>query len=70
MISWKAVFRQGSRLAGPAAALALAELIDTGRTDMPIGDFGVERFAAQRAAAVSTMSEEFSHDVIRKGETP
>lgn len=55
---------------GPAAALALAELIDTGRTDMPIGDFGVERFAAQRAAAVSTMSEEFSHDVIRKGETP
>ncbi|TVR09292.1 MAG: FAD-binding oxidoreductase [Salinarimonadaceae bacterium] len=55
---------------GPAASVALTELITTGRTDMPIDDFGVERFAEDRARAVPTMGEEFSHDVIDKGAKP
>lgn len=55
---------------GPAASAALTELIVTGRTSMPVGDFGIERFAAQQARAVATLSEEFYQDVIKRGETP
>lgn len=55
---------------GPAASLALADLIVTGRTDIPIDALAVERFSASGARAVATMSEEFDQDVISKGETP
>jgi sarcosine oxidase subunit beta len=55
---------------GPAATLALAELIVTGRTDIPVDGLGMERFADRPAQAVSTIGEEFSSDVVPQGGEP
>ena len=49
---------------GPAAAMALTELIVNGGTQLPISPFAVERFRAGEAAAVRTMHEEFHGDVL------
>jgi len=55
--------------AGPAATRALAELIDAGRTDLPIAGLGIERFATSPAQAVSTIHEEFYDNVVPKEDT-
>lgn len=52
---------------GPAATRALAELIVTGRTDMPIAGLGIERFTNGAAQAVETMKEEFHDNVASTG---
>jgi sarcosine oxidase subunit beta len=54
--------------AGPAAAVALAELIVDGATPTPIAAFSIGRFANNGSTAVSTMAEEFQEDVLRLGE--
>jgi sarcosine oxidase subunit beta len=51
---------------GPAVGMALAELITTGSTGIPIGPFGIARLRGP-ARAVSTMGEEFQADVEGRG---
>jgi sarcosine oxidase subunit beta len=54
--------------AGPAAAVALVELIVDGATPTPIAAFSIGRFANGGATAVQAMAEEFQEDVLRLGE--
>jgi len=51
---------------GPAAATALAELITTGATGMPIAPFGIGRFSAGTRRQVHSLAEEFQDDVLRR----
>ena len=46
---WAAGHSTMGILAAPTASRAIADLIDTGRSSIPIGEFGLERLAAQPA---------------------
>lgn len=51
---------------GPASAVAMAELITTGTTSMPIAPFGIRRFAEKDQRKVHSLAEEFQADVLRR----
>jgi sarcosine oxidase subunit beta len=52
---------------GPAAAVAIAELIVDGATTMPIGPFDIRRFYDQTQARTRPLAEEFLPDVLPQG---
>ncbi len=51
---------------GPAAAMALADLITKGATTMPIAPFDIRRFGAVTGARAHSLAEEFHDDVQRR----
>lgn len=51
---------------GPAAAKALADLITTGTTALPITPFGIDRFSADGRRQVHSLVEEFQDDVLHR----
>lgn len=51
---------------GPAAAVALADLITAGTTSMPISPFDIRRFATKDQHKVQSLAEEFQDDVLRR----
>lgn len=51
---------------GPAAAVALAELITAGATSMPIAPFDIGRFQAGKQREVHSLAEEFEDGVQRR----